>query len=327
MQHTIERYLETVDHLAPGSRALYRRVLTTWRVWLDDLPLAQIDLTSIRAYLKHLKEEHVPFGSDTSARPAQAGKRLSANAQASHYRTIKTFWRWCAREGLLSNTQEKIFDHLDAPRVEDAPRPAASPQLLRQLIAACGDASNEESARDIAMLRLLAESGMRVSDLCALCDERTELHKRRGQVKGKGSKWRWIYWRPAGAAALARYLMLRRGKRGHGPLFRGVSSRNPGGACTPNLVRSKLKRIAELADVALPPGAPLHSFRHFFARDAIARGADVSEVSQLLGHASIETTMRYLRHDPEKLQGAYNRIFGVGVSKPREGQRDAESHG
>lgn len=327
MQDALERYLDSTNNLAPGSRALYRRVLTTWRTWLGDTPLTAIDVASVRAYLRYLRDDHVPFGSDTSARPAQRGQRLSANAQASHYRVIKTFWRWAAREGLLEAAQEKLFDHLDAPKVEDAPRPSASIELLKQLLHACGDGTDEESARDIAMLRLLAESGMRVSDLCALCDERTELHKRRGQVRGKGSKWRWIYWRPPGAAALARYLMLRRGKRGSGPLFRGVSSRNPGGAITPNLVRSKVRRIAEAAGIPLPPGAPLHSFRHFFARDAIARGADVSEVSQLLGHASIETTMRYLRHDPEKLQGAYNRIFGVGGTKPREARGDAESHG
>ena len=200
MQHVIETYLDSVHHLAPGSRALYRRVLTSWRTWLGETPLDAVDLARMRSYLRYLREEHVPFSGDGSARPAQRGQRLSANAQASHYRVLKTFWRWAAREGHLRADQATLFDQLDAPRVEDAPRPAASAELLTRLLNACGDGTDEESARDMAMLRLLAESGMRVSDLCALTDERTELHKRRGQVRGKGSKWRWIYWRPTGAA-------------------------------------------------------------------------------------------------------------------------------
>jgi site-specific recombinase XerD len=134
-----------------------------------------------------------------------------------------------------------------------------------------------------------------------------------------------VFWRPSGGAHLARYLLLRRGKRG-GPLFRGCSARNNGGQVTPDLVRSTLKRIAEAARIVLPKGAPLHSIRHGFAHDAIEHGAQLTDLADLLGHADLETTRIYLRNDDDRLASAYDRIFSRRAERrpPRE---DAEQTG
>jgi DNA-binding Xre family transcriptional regulator len=69
-----------------------------------------------------------------------------------------------------------------------------------------------------------------------------------------------------------------------------------------------LRTLAKRAGVDLPKGAPVHGFRHTFAHDMLDAGGDISQVSQLLGHAHIETTMIYLRERPEKLQKIHSSL-------------------
>jgi site-specific recombinase XerD len=281
-------------HRASGTLRLYRRQLTHWHAWLaaNARPLAIPNLTiaELRDFLASLAH-------------------LSENTRASYHRTLRAFWSFLAAEGLTSADQQRFFSRIAAPAVPDDPRPSIGQDVIDRLLLACGDGHDEESARNRAIVSLLAETGMRISELCNLTDETTEPAKKRARIlRSKGGKHRMVFWQPPGAAHLARYLLLRRGKHG-GPLFRGCSIRNNGGAVTPDLVRSALKRIAMDAKIKLPRGAPLHAIRHGFAHAAIENGAALSDLSQLLGHANLETTMIYTRNDDDRLEAAYQRIF------------------
>jgi len=55
------------------------------------------------------------------------------------------------------------------------------------------------------------------------------------------------------------------------------------------------RRLARRAGVDLPKSAPVHALRHTFAHNALDAGADISQVSQLLRHQRLETTMIYAR--------------------------------
>jgi site-specific recombinase XerD len=182
----------------------------------------------------------------------------------------------------LSSEQQRFFSRIAAPSVPDDPRPSVDDDTIKKLLRACGDGGDEESARNKAIVLLLSETGMRISELCALTDATTEPAKRRARViRAKGGKHRMVFWQPPGAAALARYLLLRRGKTGGAAMFRGCSIRNNGGAITPDLVRSCLKRIAKAARIKLPKGAPLHAIRHGFAHAAIENGAQLTDLADL----------------------------------------------
>jgi integrase/recombinase XerC len=210
--------------------------------------------------------------------------------------------------------------------VPEDPRPSIEESTIKRLLIACGDGSDEQSARNKAIISLLSETGMRISELCTLTDLVVEPQKKRARVlRAKGGKHRMVFWQPSGAAALARYLLLRRGKHG-GPLFRGCSVRNNGGAITPDLVRATLKRIAAEARIALPKGAPLHAIRHGFAHAAIDAGAQLTDLADLLGHADLETTRIYVRNDDDRLEQAYQRIFSRGRHSGF-GHPNAEEHG
>jgi integrase/recombinase XerC len=301
---------------APGTLRLYRRHLDHWQGWLvsQQRPLSVPDLTinELRDFAAYLRTEHP--------------RRLSDNTHASYHRTLRAFWGFLDTEDLLSADQQRFFVRIQAPSVPNDPRPSIGEDVITRLLAACGDGSDEQSARNRAIVSLLSETGMRISELCALTDLSTEPAKRRARVlRAKGGKHRMVFWQPSAAAHLARYLLLRRGKYG-GALVRGCSLRNNGGELTPDAVRSCLKRIAAEARIKLPKGAPLHAIRHGFAHAALDNGAQLTDLADLMGHADLETTRIYLRNDDDRLEQAYQRIFSrtYGRSKQRG---DAESHG
>jgi site-specific recombinase XerD len=168
----------------------------------------------------------------------------------------------------------------------------------------------EEAARDEAILRLLWESGMRVHELAGLTHEQVNLRQRRATIIGKMDKQALVFWGPQAAAALLRYLAVRRGRVQRGALLRGVSSRNPGGPVTTNLIRALIQRLAERAGVQLPKGSPCHSFRRAFARRARAAGGSVAEVGELLRDETPSVIRTYIGLDAEPKQQLYNRLFG-----------------
>jgi site-specific recombinase XerD len=316
LPEAIESFLDhrRAANLAPGTLRLYARHLRHWHDWLQtrrqgDKEIASLTIDDLRDFAAALKDQ----------RPI-----LSENTLASYHRTLRAFWSFLATEDLLTADQQRFFSRIHAPAVPDDPRPAIDESTITRLIRACGDGASEESARNIAIVRLLSETGMRISELCNLTDDVTEPRKKRARVlRAKGGKHRMVFWQPSGAAALARYLLLRRGKTGGQlPLFRGCSIRNNGGAVTPDLVRSCLKRIAADARIKLPKGAPLHAIRHGFAHAAIDNGAQLTDLADLLGHADLETTRIYLRNDDDRLERAYQRIFNRGHRRDNQGRLD-----
>jgi integrase/recombinase XerC len=317
---------------APGTLRLYRRQLDVWRGWLtaEARPAAIPDLTiaELRDFAAYLRDVYVPYSDARSTRRPLTARGLSENTLASYHRTLRAFWSFLAVEGRLSQEQARFFARITAPSVPEDPRPSVDEPTIKRLLVACGDGGAEESARNRAIISLLSETGMRISELCNLTDRVVEPQKRRARVlRAKGGKHRMVFWQPSGAAALARYLLLRRGKTGGDmPLFRGCSVRNNGGSVTPDLVRATLKRIAAEARIVLPKGAPLHAIRHGFAHAALDAGAQITDLADLLGHADLETTRIYLRNDDDRLERAYQRIFSRAHSRSNQ-RPDAESHG
>jgi site-specific recombinase XerD len=316
MEHLVQTYLtrRQAARLAGSTIGLYRRHLTTW---IEDRGNRDEGTTATSVNLDQLTDYFLRL-EETPSR----GKNRKPNTLASIYRAIRAFWNWCGKEGLLTADQRTFFERLDAPHVPKLPRESADDDLFNQMLDACGDPQasgkdGETAARNRALLTLLYETGGRISEVCNLTDAQLDHRRKRARIVGKGEKYRPLFWGPRAAAALAQYLLVRRGPRGgNNPLFRGTSIRNNGGKLTTDAARSALKRVAEDAGIELPKGAPLHCFRHGFARRARSLGADLSEIKTLMGHADIATTMIYLEGDEEEQAETYDRIFG----KPGNGR-------
>lgn len=282
------------DRIAESSLETYSFWLTRWATWRrthqHPPALSAVSLTELTNYLRSMKDEE-----------------LSPESMASTWRILKSLWRLLDRRKLLNDAQRTIFDPEDGlaqPRVPEIIRPLYDDATIEKLLTACTDDTPERQARNKAIILLLWESGMRVSELCSMQDELTDLDKHRAVIVGKGSKRRWVYWHDRAGDELRSYLDHRRGAMG-GPLLRDL---NDGQALNREAIRSMLRRRAKAAGVALIPGAPLHGFRHKFAHDALDAGISDLDLQQLMGHASIVSTIRYTRRDPEKLGKIHQRI-------------------
>jgi integrase/recombinase XerD len=198
-------------------------------------------------------------------------------------------------------------DDLSIQDEEDAGRVVTDDATVIKLLSAAGPPRTELAARNRAIILMLAESGMRVGELCRLRDTGVDLQERTAWIRGSGGRRRAVFWGPETAAALGRYLLLR--GEGEGVLFCGLSSRNRGAALTPGSVRRMIKGLAKRAGIALPKGAPVHSFRAFFAQRMLEAGIDGLELQQLMGHADIRTTSTYTARDPAHLRAVHQRAF------------------
>lgn len=316
-------------HLSAGSITQYAYWLGLWQNWRRTQAHAgdiqAIDVDELRAFFRYLEYEHVPHAHNPH-RPAAKRVGMKAASRASAWRIIHAFWTWCADEGgILLAEQHGFFrkDRIPRPRDETADEQDADDSevapgsdraidipTVRALIKACGIPFDETAARNRAIILVLHESGMRVSELCSINDRSVDRETRTAKARAKGNKWRFVFWGPEADRALARYLTLRRGTTGgKQPLFRGVGSTNSGLRLTGNAVRGMLKRLANAAGVTLPAGAPVHGFRSAFAQRCLDEGLADLDVQQLLGHNDIRSTAIYTRRHPKRLRAIHRRLF------------------
>ena len=157
--------------------------------------------------------------------------------------------------------------------------------------------------RDRLILQVGFQCGLRVSEIVGL--DVPDLDWERGQLlvrRGKGDKDRTVPVPSKLLTALGTYLA----GRTRGPLF--PSPR--GGHLTTRAVQKLMKRLAiraGLPDAARPYRTNPHKLRHTAATRWLRSGADIIEVRDLLGHASVATTQGYLSADSSRLKAAVER--------------------
>lgn len=302
--------------VSPETHAIYRRLLTEWQAWraVQGLApaLADVGVQEMRDYLRYLEYERVPRQFSNN-RPADARPGLAPATIESAWKLLRTLWNFLIVEGLLTAEQETYFKRkrIPRPRVPKVPRPTYAPDTIERLLAAAAESSDpEESWRDRAIMLILLESGMRASELCGMRDEQVDVDERTAIIRGKGGAIGAVFWGDRADSAIRAYLRVRSGTAG-GPFFRTLNGgRSPiGSPLTREGVRSLFRRLAGRAGVDLPSGAPVHATRHTFAHDALDAGADVSQVSQLLRHATLETTMIYVREKSSRLKAIHAQLY------------------
>lgn len=137
----------------------------------------------------------------------------------------------------------------------------------------------------------IANTGLRITELCHLTKE--DLNHRSIAIRNKG-KTRVIALPVFVKKKLKRFMAYK-------PLSAIIFSK------TQSAYRAELKRVAALAHVNKKKVYP-HSFRHYFAKQFIANGGDSTELQQMLGHSSIETTTIYTHLDSTELSQKFAEI-------------------
>lgn len=275
----------------------------TWRTahqYPEDIQL--ISLEELNSFFSYLMNEHI--------NQHTGGLGLAPATCASSWRILRTFWNFSIRRKWLTEEQHEFFrdDELIArPAEDERMRPIMEDDTFEALLSACTSFGDpEERARNRAIILMLAETGMRVSEIVRMLDKNLRIADRCAKIIGKGNREEWVFWHNRTDRALKAYLRIRpaceaepeEGKYA-GYVFRRLNTNH---YMSTSDIRTMAKTLAEIAHVTLPKGAPIHSFRHRFAHKGIDAGLDISQVGQLMRHRHTQTTMRYLRENRERLR-------------------------
>ncbi len=185
----------------------------------------------------------------------------------------------------------------------------AAQRLLTTAAAIDTTARHPWPERDLALVALFLVSGIREGEAVALAMASIAgpVGARRLEVTGKGNKSRTIPIDPALDEVLAAYQASRAARfpehdldHPSTPLL--VDTR--GRRLAAHQMRYLIERLYTTAGIRarIPTGAMVHALRHSFATDALQAGADIVELQALLGHASLDTTRRYLDASAEGLR-------------------------
>lgn len=159
------------------------------------------------------------------------------------------------------------------------------------------------TARDLAIIDLLASSGMRVGELVTLNREDINFTERECVVLGKGNKERLVYFDARTKIHLQNYV---EGRRDDNPaLF--VSLRAPYRRLQIGGVETRLRELGQKLHI---PKVHPHKFRRTMATTAIDKGMPIEQVQQLLGHQKIDTTMHYAMVKQQNVKMAHRKYIG-----------------
>lgn len=248
-------------------------------------------------------------------------RRTTAVAYVSEVRAFFRFLdrrRWLHPDVSYERMKDGLHEligrlHYKTPRVDDAvalavtyvkavPLPSADARHL---------AGRLELLRDQALLTTLYATGMRRQELSWL--NRTDIQDGRvaeGLITGKGDKERVVFFDEDALRAVRAYLVARADT--HLPVFLrhddGRGKPGPRGEhwrLSPQSVWGVVKKYGKLAGVEVTT----HHLRHLKARVMLNNGAQLSEVQDILGHASPETTKKiYAPYTKQHLREAFDRF-------------------
>ncbi|MCU1526995.1 MAG: recombinase XerC [Frondihabitans sp.] len=224
---------------------------------------------------------------------------------ARHSASVRALTRWLHESGRIPTD---VGIRLRAPKAESRlPRVLTRPQIesILEGLAARAATGDPAALRDLAVVELLYGSGLRVSELTGTNLGDIDLERLTVRAVGKGAKQRVVPFGVPAAAALARYsdesrpaLAAVDGSEAQA-YFLGRSGRRLGTRAVYSLVARLLSDIPGSG-----PAGP-HALRHTAATHLLDGGADLRQVQELLGHASLGTTQIYTHVSTERLRESY----------------------
>ncbi|MEU4220633.1 tyrosine-type recombinase/integrase [Actinoplanes sp. NPDC026623] len=269
--------------LSEHTRDAYRRDVAGWLAWCAarDVEPLRASFLDVNAYARGLEARPLA--------PATVARKLSG---------LSSWYDFLVKLRAVAANPVGGADRPPVSRDHSA-TVGLSPEQVDALLAAAGAETGPAAVRNLVVLALLADLGLRVGEVVGLdvADLGVERGHRSVRFTGKGGKPRRRALTPYAAAALDAYLAWRAGAedttadRLDGPLLVTAS----GARIDRHSVFRLVRRLARDAGIDGWARLSPHSLRHAFATTARAEGVPLEDVQDAMGHADPRTTRRYDR--------------------------------
>lgn len=265
-----------VEGCSPKTLAYYESTISKMNAALAK-PYTQLTTDDLRKYLSNYEV-----------------KRGTSKVTIDNIRRIfSSFFSWLEDEDYIVKSPVRRIHHVKAPALV---KETLSDEDLEALRDGC------RCERDLAIIDMLASTGMRIGELVRL--DRTDLNLREREclVLGKGNKQRPVYFDARTKLHLTNYLSAR-------------TDENPALFVSLNGKHSRMTiggielRLRQLGKKLLPQRVHPHKFRRTLATNAIDKGMPVEQVQKLLGHARIDTTIHYAMVNQNNVKASHRRYL------------------
>ena len=275
----VEAFLtaKRIEGCSEKTLGYYRATITAMLAGIDKTP-QQIVTDDLRNYLTEYQL-----------------KRHSSRVTIDNIRRIlSSFFSWLEDEDhIIKSPVRRIHKVKTAKTIKDTYTDEAL-ELMRD---SC------TNGRDLAIIDMLASTGMRVGEMVRLNRDDINFTERECVVFGKGNKERLVYFDARTKIHLRDYLESR--TDGNNALF--VSLRSPHNRLLVGGLESMLRHLGRRLNLSrVHP----HKFRRTLATTAIDKGMPIEQVQQLLGHQKIDTTMHYAMVKQQNVKLSHRKFIG-----------------
>jgi len=280
-------YLRGECRLADNTVAAYTRDLARFQGWLKGRAVPKLKIADLSNFVAWLHSH-----------------KLAPSSIARHIVTVRMYFRYLQLEGVL---RDNLAELLGSQKLWERIPEVLSPEMVEQFLLAPSPLE-PYWRRDRALLEVLYATGCRASEISNLLLEDVHLAEGYCLCNGKGNKQRLTPLGRKAVEAVREYLAQER------PGLAAMQAKMPGWLLLSRSGR-RLRReaiwqlVKKYAIVAgAPPSISPHTMRHSFATHLLAGGADLRQVQEMLGHASIATTQIYTHVDQSRLKKVHNQF-------------------
>lgn len=226
----------------------------------------------------------------------QESKKISNRTLDKYREYICRFYQWAYDEEYLDKNPVRSIKPI---KYEVKPRQALSQIELEYIRRAC------RTLREKAIIEVLYSTGCRVSELAHLKKSDIDWNEKSVHLLGKGNKHRTSFLNAKAEVAIKEYLNSRTDEGDS--LF--VSEKKPHRPIKKDALEKIVRNISMRTDGCVEKKVTPHILRHTTATTAMRNGMPVEDISKLLGHSRIDTTMIYAKTSIANVQAGHKKYI------------------